>query len=939
MFSNIIFKRIKSIFFHRNLLPIPFKNICDLPASNNLFTVRYLSHLQGPPLKELTASDLQRKLARAHHQLDLSYYKINIEVLQNLLTDLDKEENFHLVSICWPNIYDKSLTTIIQKITKRIQSHAEGFVMRPSDYLYALLSVLSYRNDGGENFLPKGWSLLKIDNEPAIRFSNDGYVGVAYVNNKHKQIVVAHRGTESHVLKNLLEFIKDWRTNAESVSLHQIGRQQQAASKFSAQIMQIYSDSYHISFTGHSLGGWLAQIVVYELMRERNKKYNVHAVVFDSPGVKEMLEKLQPNDVASRINIHMLDITHYRSWPNLLNATNQHIGTAYQLYPAMGNISFFNYSSQSHDKEKLLAEFDCDTEKPRLYHKIESWPCINWSELTKGLNSINFLLAKLIIFYLYDMVEYNTFHKFMAYKENLGLYLKSYDFSDSYLLKNKAKYILSEVVENELHVRHFTAQQQFFLNHYLFHGKIKKIITLLEHSPLLDLSLNAREALKNFILKYDFKINIYFEQYYVEVSFFNSMHEFRTQLAVLLYQYPELLKFTLPSEEFHYKDASILVELLEMMTDQIHYIMSFLNQTIDNKLYKYMANNDENDNQVRQILLVVERIKKVKILKEKLKFIPSASEGKQLLNNKLDELSNVLEVISLYEYARLYLIERKYLEAAHMLEQAFKILEKSSILDFYKKKIYMHLHNIESKVAHNYKTQGIVFAKKACESALKYAPNHPLLLTNYAALLNNIGREKLPAETTKEAYKFHQQAMLVHNQAVNAASHSEKMICLCNRAYGYIQYALDEETATLTKKYSFLSFWSPKFDHKNYYLKRAVTDLTDIIKNYSIITLNVYLFRAVANIELGNYELAKIDLEIVLKETPDHPLALRRKGQVSMMYDHNLPEAEDLFKRARATLLLRSEYDESVKFWLSELEKDFCILEEEKIKQRKCKIN
>ena len=90
---------------------------------------------------------------------------------------------------------------------------------------------------------------------------------------------------------------------------------------------------YNFSTTGHSLGGWLAEVSLYFAVFDFDAK-GAKAVTFDSPG-SIIVEDYASNIVSyqtDREERH-LDITTYLSAPNFVNTANKHIGKAYRLYP------------------------------------------------------------------------------------------------------------------------------------------------------------------------------------------------------------------------------------------------------------------------------------------------------------------------------------------------------------------------------------------------------------------------------------------------------------------------------------------------------------------------------------------------------------------------------------------------------------------------------
>lgn len=78
---------------------------------------------------------------------------------------------------------------------------------------------------------------------------------------------------------------------------------------------------YHISFTGHSLGACIAEVVA--------ARFGCLAVTFDSPGTLGLINKDPFN---SHKELAKELILSFLSAPNLINCCNQHAGRLYRLY-------------------------------------------------------------------------------------------------------------------------------------------------------------------------------------------------------------------------------------------------------------------------------------------------------------------------------------------------------------------------------------------------------------------------------------------------------------------------------------------------------------------------------------------------------------------------------------------------------------------------------
>ena len=227
--------------------------------------------------------------------------------------------------------------------------------------------------------LPDGWKLLTTASNGS---KANGYFGAAYWHPEHQQVVIAHRGTKPTNLGAL------W-TDVQGVLRNHYVCQMASASTFANKVIEVLREvksvkgvSFQLFFTGHSLGGWLAQITTFTtkyLKTEGNiflKSYSVpqsfhpHTVVFDSPGCKDMLsqmtDKLEVWLHGRSVDIEHLDITSYLSAPNSINTWNLHVGTVYRIFPdlsGMGGLGKYTalYTIQAHGMDNIVQVFDPET--------------------------------------------------------------------------------------------------------------------------------------------------------------------------------------------------------------------------------------------------------------------------------------------------------------------------------------------------------------------------------------------------------------------------------------------------------------------------------------------------------------------------------------------------------------------------------------------------
>jgi hypothetical protein len=127
----------------------------------------------------------------------------------------------------------------------------------------------------------------------------------AYWHPEHQQVVVAHRGTDRKNLGAL------WTDLMGVWGKHYVG-QMEFASTFTHNIVEVLREvkrergvSFHLSFTGHSPGGWLAQITTFTteylnteskvFLKSNNSQdcFHPHTVAFDSTGCKDMLSEMR----------------------------------------------------------------------------------------------------------------------------------------------------------------------------------------------------------------------------------------------------------------------------------------------------------------------------------------------------------------------------------------------------------------------------------------------------------------------------------------------------------------------------------------------------------------------------------------------------------------------------------------------------------------------
>ncbi len=216
--------------------------------------------------------------------------------------------------------------------------------------------------------------------------SKHGYYGIAVVNHKTKTLVISSSGV------HFVGFIPvEWQ---DIVNVLQVYNGQAPSQHYYASLPFVTAfmnkfvtecSGYKIIVTGHSLGGVLAQLMAVELKIAGCD--DVEAIVFDSPGVKEIA-----NSIFEDIDIDLsdVDITTYNASPNLANTLNNPLGRVYQVrveneISKLGD--FVNYTSlryfgahlaikfvSEHMLKSFRTAFDKTTGNPKICQANPYWP-------------------------------------------------------------------------------------------------------------------------------------------------------------------------------------------------------------------------------------------------------------------------------------------------------------------------------------------------------------------------------------------------------------------------------------------------------------------------------------------------------------------------------------------------------------------------------------
>jgi hypothetical protein len=395
--------------------------------------------------------------------------------------------------------------------------------------------------------LPDGWKLLTTASNGRW---NNGYFGAAYWHPQHQQVVISHRGTE---IKNVGSL---W-TDLFGVMFENHAPQMSSASTFAHRVVEVLQDvnrlkpvSFQLFFTGHSLGGWLAQVTTFTTKYLKsegnfflksyndNDNYHPHTVVFDSPGCKNMLsqmaDKLDVRLDGHSIDLEHLDITSYLSAPNLINTCKSHVGTVYRIFTDLSDMGWREkntplYNLTTHSMEKIVQAFDPET--GQVYKddqgQLKVQVVVDWPINT-------FLKGE------------NEYKELFVWAENLNNYHPNIeDISLTLLRCNPIRYQTKLYDERENNLRIFSEDEREFLQCYygfrewpeLF--KPQQLFSVIEDNQAQE---KVEKVLQNFEIEKD-KIRC------TDASALQALIPYVKRLLQLFPEIKEKIKLALSSDE------------------------------------------------------------------------------------------------------------------------------------------------------------------------------------------------------------------------------------------------------------------------------------------------------------------------------------------------------------------------------------------------------
>ena len=254
----------------------------------------------------------------------------------------------------------------------------------PSTYELACISDYAYQdkieqgitirnNEGNISYELSAWKVIETFSVQKKKWG--GYRGLLCYHTIKNQVVLAHRGTKLSNLDSL-------QTDLLAITLGFIEGQAGEIAPFIKDTLDYTKEkNASLYITGHSLGGWLAQVTKFILQTKYKdnltlqaiKKGNpIRCITFDTPGSAQALKHFGETYANTAQTISQHHITNYLSAPNPVNSCSQHAGSCYRVIFDFSENELANLSAHS------LAHFIQAFQKsPHPYlHQIEKWPII-----------------------------------------------------------------------------------------------------------------------------------------------------------------------------------------------------------------------------------------------------------------------------------------------------------------------------------------------------------------------------------------------------------------------------------------------------------------------------------------------------------------------------------------------------------------------------------
>ena len=311
----------------------------------------------------------------------------------------------------------------------------------------------------GERVQHEGCEDFKV--EEIYEEESISYLSVLFLNEKKKQLVLAHRGIELSKSSFLIDDNNSLETQINGILVKALVPVMEKCYEITKRVIEKVDEmeknskgKVYLSFTGFSHGAWLSEYSIYYAHSNGYRK--AKAVLFDSPGIFAKKSDPDSNIINDETTIKLTDfnVVNYLTAPSFTNSSGIHIGKCYRIFPknekekkkklaiikevfdkipcfgifgqsileSIQDYKFFInglYSMMNHDLlTDIKNEFNKNTGKPDYLERVINFPIINF---VRNKNEFDSFLEDSIDSTVSDIIEKIPIPSFMQNLSKYGL--------------------------------------------------------------------------------------------------------------------------------------------------------------------------------------------------------------------------------------------------------------------------------------------------------------------------------------------------------------------------------------------------------------------------------------------------------------------------------------------------------------------------------------
>lgn len=803
---------------------------------------------------------------------------------------------------------------------------------RPSDELHVHYATGAYYDVEAydEAYKKDGW---KIKNDWELLFSHkdtNGYFGVAYLNRSQKHIIIAHRGTEIG-FPGFGVGLKDLVSDVALITSRLDEQEVSSWYDFTKKIIDRYGPSHTYSFTGHSLGGWLAQVCLWKyqdeyVKREASLYQDGFAVTLDEPGAKDLLEALQPRvESGYRIDVENLDITTYLSKPNFINTIMGHVGSVYalSLEPKLNWLqrNTILYTKKMHSCGDLLKEFSDETGLPRETKKtmrVIDWPKVEWGEPLASTSpkktALGYLAHMIKAYFKGDIQrgEYNGFFKYDAQKVNNPQELPP---ASQFMLQHGIHYRLEPYDSQALPLRNMPRPMRKFLEELHKNQDRANTVNELVASPI-DIELATLLNAYTINERNELSIDRAKARGVDARGFIAKVRQFLSANPKLYQNNLSVLQMADLSQRLQSVQVGTLPGLMSSLQKQMQGTQNLLYKLGQKqsmaRLYKFVKPSWEEIEQLKdeqrtlneQLMILQASKLSLETFGLDSKYTKQLVQLLQMLEEQQQQLKFAQKATGVF----LMYMEGDLVPADKQLEDLIVILKGQNNLPpgLEQKVLLNRAYNLKAKIA------ALQIGKKDASAqyyrlATEVLPNDSITWNNYGGLLTDRGLAEKNPQLHLAAYHCYQEVATRLTQI----KPEQQPTVYSGMAYGLILLAQNVEQGQIDVTKNKL----PSVKELRNQARNLLIEAVKVKASY----LNTRLHLAILSYDEGDYKNGLQEIDNTLSLQPVHPMALMYKGLILDKLNET-KQALDYLERAKERFAEMQKQNGEHVSWIKEIE-------------------